>query len=162
MRGRQFSAEPAQASQHPSVPSVAGDRRASWGFRGWRCAVSHISRIHAPDLAFAHDYRRHVLPQLTRHMPVSAVLVALNRAGFAEEYDTIVRDAWNMGRWFLPNPLWHDLEDWIADELVDAITNIEAEIGEDLEDAELTYFPPDRDVFAEYAALCQEMADAAG
>jgi hypothetical protein len=118
-----------------------------------------ISRIHQPELAFAHDFRRHVLPQLSRHMPVSAVLVALNRAGFAEVYDSIVRDAWNLGGWFLPDPIWHDLEDWIADELADAITNIEAEIGEDWEDAELTYFPPDRNVFAEYAAICKHDLD---
>jgi hypothetical protein len=124
--------------------------------------MSHISRIHVPDLEFARDFRERVLPQLTRLMPASAVLVAMNRVGFAEEYDSIVRDAWNLGGWFLPDPLWYDLEEWIADELVDAITNIKTEIGEDWEAAELTYFPPDRDVFAEYAALRErETADAA-
>ena len=118
--------------------------------------MSHISHIHAPDLTFAYDFCRHVLPKLSRHMPVSAVRVALNHAGFAEEYDSIVRGAWNLGGWFLPDPIWHALEEWIADKLV---TNIEAEIGEDWEDAELTYFAPDRDVFAEYAAICKHDLD---
>jgi hypothetical protein len=93
--------------------------------------MNRISHIHAPGLAFAHDFRRHVLPQLSRLMPASAVLVALGHAGFAEECDSITRAAWTLGGWFLPNPLWHDLGEWIVDELVDAIGSIEAEIGDE-------------------------------
>ena len=140
--------------------------------------MSHISHIDITDTAFAHDFRKHVLPQLSRHLPVSAVLVALNYAGFAEEYDSIVRDAWNLGGWFLCEDLWLDLETWIMDQLLEAINSIEAEISEDEEyeheepplDQELTWAAyerfrqePPRDVFAEYAAICRQeaMVDAA-
>ena len=94
--------------------------------------MSHISYISPPDISFAHDYRKHVLPQLTSLMPVSACLIVIGGASFAEEYASIVRCAWGLGGWFLRDDLWLDLEDWISDRLVVAIDLFKAEFEEDL------------------------------
>ncbi len=95
--------------------------------------MSHISHISPPDISFAHDYRAHVLSQITSLMPVSACLIVLNRASYCDEYNSIVRVAWHLGGWFLREDLWIDLEDWISDRLVEAIDIFEAEFEEDEE-----------------------------
>ena len=92
--------------------------------------MSAVFHLNAPEINFAHDCRRHVLTTLSALMPVSACMIALGRAEFAEEYDTIVSCAWNLGGWFLRDDLWLDLEDWISDQLLVAIDAFEAEFEE--------------------------------
>lgn len=74
---------------------------------------------------FATTYRALVVPRLKQRFDVCAALVVSGISSFSAEIGHLENQAWRLGGSYLAEREWHGLTDWIATQLVEAITHIE-------------------------------------
>lgn len=78
--------------------------------------------------SFANEFRRHVVPVLTRVIETQAVFVALGIATLSEARASVTCAAWEQNAAHLPEEHFERLEDWIMDTLCARVAVKQAEI----------------------------------
>jgi hypothetical protein len=74
---------------------------------------------------FAKTYRTLVVPRLKQRFDICAALVVSEISSFSAEIGHLEHQAWRLGGSHLADREWFGLTDWMATQVVEAVTRIE-------------------------------------